>query len=57
MKSLLLTHWRTTLAGVVLIVLGALNSFAGVHVPGFDMGFTAALSAGMGLIVAKDAVQ
>ena len=51
----LFANWKTTLAGVVVIALGALNTFAGVHVPGFDMGFAAALPVGIGLIAAKDA--
>jgi hypothetical protein len=50
------TDWKTSLAGAIIIVLGALNTFAGVHVPGFDMGFSAALAAGGGLIFAKDSL-
>lgn len=50
----MITNWKTSLTGVVIIALGALNTFAGIHVPGFNLDFTAALAAGLGLILAKD---
>jgi len=50
----LFSNWKTSLGGLVLIVLGAANTFLGIHVPGFDMGFSAALTAGLALIFAKD---
>jgi hypothetical protein len=53
MKSLL-TNWKTTLAGVVIIVLGAMNTFLGIHVPGFNLDFLAALTTGSALLFAKD---
>ena len=52
--SSLLANWKTSLAGVLLVVMGALNTFLGIHVPGFSMDFVTALTAGIGLIVAKD---
>ena len=50
----LLTNWKTGLAGLIIIALGALSSFLGVHVPGFNMDFGAALTTGIALILAKD---
>lgn len=50
----LFSNWKTSVAGMVIIALGAANTFLGIHVPGFDLGFTAALTAGIGLIMAKD---
>ncbi len=50
----LLSNWKTSLGGVILIVLGALNTFLGIQVPGFNLDFVAALAAGGALIFAKD---
>ena len=52
--SSLLTNWKTGLAGVIIILLGALSSFLGISVPGFNMDFGAALTTGIALILAKD---
>jgi hypothetical protein len=49
-----LKNWKTTGAGVLLIVLSGL-SMIGIHIPGFtDPGMGAAITAGIGLIVAGD---
>ena len=50
----LLTNWKTGAAGLIIIVLGALSSFLGIHVPGFNMDFGAAVVTGIGMILAKD---
>ncbi len=47
-------NWKTSLSGAIIIALGALNTFLGLHVPGFNLDFTAALAAGVGLILARD---
>jgi hypothetical protein len=60
MKSMLtpiLANWQTTAAGLIVIALGAANTFLGIHVPGFSLGFVAALPVGVGLIFAKDATH
>ena len=49
-----LTSWKTTAGGVATIALGALTTFVGVKIPGFNMDFGSALIAGMALIAAKD---
>jgi len=50
----ILANWKTSLTGVLIIALGALGSFLGIHVPGFSMDFGAALTMGIGLLLAKD---
>lgn len=50
----LLTNWKTTLTGVVIIVLGALSSFLSIKIPGFGLDFGTALTVGIGMILAKD---
>lgn len=50
----ILTNWKTSLGGLVLIVIGALSTFVGVKVPGFNMDFGSALAAGIALMMAKD---
>lgn len=50
------TDWKTSLAGVIVIVLGGLHQF-GVTVPGFTMDLGPAVAAGIGLIFAKDAAK
>lgn len=51
----ILTNWKTSAAGALVIVLGILSMF-GVHVPGFtDPGLTTDLVVGGGLIFAGDA--
>lgn len=47
-------NWKTTVAGLVTIALGALSTFAGVRIPGFNLDFMSALIPGVGLIMAKD---
>ena len=49
-----LTNWKTTVAGIVVIVLGGLH-YVGVNVPGFTMDIGPAITAGIGLILAGDA--
>lgn len=57
MSTTLLTnitqHWQTSLAGVLTIALGILPLF-GVEVPGFHMEPSAAIAAGLALLVARD---
>jgi hypothetical protein len=52
--NFIVTNWKTSAAGLIVILLGALGTFAGIKVPGFDLEFLAALTAGIGLILAKD---
>jgi hypothetical protein len=52
-----LLNWKTTLAGVVLVLAAALHTFFGVNIPGFTMDLGTAITAGIGLIVAGDAVK
>lgn len=53
--SLILSNWRTSLGGAILIAIAALHQFFGVNVPGFSMDVGAALTAGLALILAQDA--
>jgi hypothetical protein len=46
--------WKTTLAGAIVIGLGALHTFFGVDIPGVTADFYTALPIGAGLIFAKD---
>jgi len=48
-------NWKTSIAGLVLIGVGALEMGLGIHIPGFSMDPGAALAAGLGLLMAKDA--
>lgn len=50
----ILKNWKTSLTGLIVIALGAANTFGGIHIPGFNMDFMAALTAGLGLVMAKD---
>jgi hypothetical protein len=50
----ILVNWKTSLAGVVLIIVGGLAAVLGIHIPGFTMDAGAAITMGMGLLVAKD---
>ncbi len=54
MMNSLLTNWKTSASGLIIILLGALGTFVGVKIPGFTMDFSAALLTGIGLIMAKD---
>lgn len=47
-------NWKTTAAGLLLIGEGVAHTFFGVNIPGFSMDLGAALTAGIGLILAKD---
>ena len=49
-----LTNWKTSAGGFILILMGALSTFVGVKIPGFNMDFGSALAAGLALIMAKD---
>lgn len=53
MNSILL-NWKTSLVGAILIVVGVLGSILDIHIPGFDMDSGAAITMGLGLILAKD---
>lgn len=50
----MLTNWKTSLGGLVLVGVAALHTFAGVNVPGFSMDFGAAVTAGLALLFAQD---
>jgi galactokinase len=52
----ILTNWKTSLAGVIIIALGAANTFLGVHVPGFDLSFASSIPIGVGLMFSSDGV-
>jgi hypothetical protein len=54
MRTIVLTNWQTTAAGLIVIALGAAKTFLGMTVPGFSLDFIAALPVGVGLILAKD---
>jgi hypothetical protein len=54
MRNVFLTNWQTTASGLIVIALGAANTFLGIHVPGFSLDFVAALPVGAGLILARD---
>jgi hypothetical protein len=47
-------NWKTSLAGVSIIAIGAAHTFLGVDIPG-ALDFYASLPVGMGLVLAKDA--
>jgi hypothetical protein len=51
----MLTNWQTSLVGLLLIALGLLEAFLGLKIPGFTMDPGAALTMGLGFLVAKDA--
>jgi len=50
----LLTNWKTTLAGVVIIALSIASMF-GIHIPGVEGNQSISIAAGIGLIFGKDA--
>ena len=50
-----LTNWKTSLGGAILIVITVLHQFLGISVPGFSMDIGAAFATGLGLIFANDA--
>jgi hypothetical protein len=51
--SNLLTNWKTTLTGALIIVIGGLHTLLGLNIPGaMDLG--PALTMGIGLILASD---
>lgn len=52
--SSLLSNWKTSVTGLIIIGLGALGSFVGIQIPGFTMDFGAALIMGVGMLLAKD---
>lgn len=52
--SSLLTNWKTSLTGLIIIALGAAGTFAGIKIPGFSLDFLTALTVGTGLLFAKD---
>ncbi len=51
----ILTNWRTSAGGAVLIGIGLLGLVANVHIPGFSMDPGVAIAAGVSLLLAKDA--
>ena len=51
-------NWKTSLAGLITIAVGAADTFFGINIPGFPATFAdfyTALPIGLGLIFAKDA--
>lgn len=52
--NFILNNWKTSLTGLIIIALGAASSFLGIKIPGFNLDFLAALTAGIGLLIAKD---
>ncbi len=49
----LLTNWKTTLTGAVIVLIAALHTFLGMNIPGaMDLG--PALTVAIGLFLAKD---
>ena len=48
-------NWRTTTAGCALVIMGVLAGVFGVSIPGFTESPGEAITAGLGLILAKDA--
>src|SRR5579859_5227337 len=50
----MLVNWKTSLAGIVLIVVGLLGTLLDIHIPGFTMDAGAAMTMGIGLLLAKD---
>jgi len=55
MVTTAMINWKTSIAGLVLIAVGALELGLGIHIPGFNMDAGAAMAAGLGLLMAKDA--
>jgi len=53
--SYIITNWKTSLSGAIVIALGAMHTFLGIDIPGFTLDFLGALPVGAGLILAKDA--
>lgn len=51
----LMTNWKTSLSGAVLILVGGLEIVLGMHIPGFAMEPGVAITMGIGLLMAKDA--
>lgn len=49
----LLTNWKTTLTGAVIILIGGLHTFLGLNIPG-ALDFGPALTMGIGLVLASD---
>jgi hypothetical protein len=52
LSTTFITNWKTSLAGIITIVLGALP-MVGIVIPG-GPGITTAIVAGLGLILAQD---
>lgn len=50
----ILTNWKTTLSGVVIIALSIASMF-GIHIPGVEGNQAISIAAGIGLIFGKDA--
>lgn len=53
--SNILTNWKTTLTGVVVVLLAVILPVIGVKVPGFNMDPGAAITIALGLFLGKDA--
>ena len=51
----MMTNWKTSFGGLVLVGVALVETLMKVDVPGFDMGLGAALTAFIALLFAKDA--
>lgn len=47
-------NWKSSAAGLVLVMVGVMSAVLHVTIPGFTMDPGAAIAAGLGLLVAKD---
>jgi hypothetical protein len=55
MFTSLLSNWKTSLTGLLIIVLAALHTFLGINIPGFNLDLGAAFMLAVGMFTAKDA--
>lgn len=53
----MVTNWKTSVTGLILIALGLFENVTGIHIPGFSMDSGPAIAAGIGLLLAKDGSQ
>ena len=55
MLAPILTNWKTSAGGAVMIVIGLLSIVFDVRIPGFTLDAGPAIATGIGLLLAKDA--
>jgi len=53
--STILANWKTSLSGLILILIGLMSILFDYHVPGFTQDAGTAIATGIGLLLAKDA--